>query len=114
MQMVENYNYSVHIIFLSLTEVSLQRKLLDTTNETTPLSEDFMEDFVEVVGERWPSLASLLDFSFADAERLKRSVAGAHKEQALQMLREWRRREGEEGTYGKLRDKLKTVPLMET
>ena len=54
-----------------------------------------MEEFAAVVGECWPSLASLLGFSFADAERLKRSVAGAHKEQALQMLREWRRREGE-------------------
>ena len=73
-----------------------------------------MVEFAEVVGERWPSLASLLGFSFADAERIKRTVAGAHKEQALQMLREWRRREGEEGTYGKLKDNLKTVPLLET
>ena len=73
-----------------------------------------MEEFAEVVGERWPSLASLLGFSFTDTERLKRTVAGTHKEQALQMLREWRRREGEKGIYGKLRDDMKTIPLLET
>ena len=108
-----NLTVSLQIFFL-LTEASLQRKLLDPSTKTAPLSEQFVLEFAEVVGERWLSLASLLGFSFADTERLKRTVAGAHKEQALQMLREWRRREGKEGTYGKLRDNLETVPLMET
>ena len=97
-----------------MSDVSLQWKILDGANESLSLSNDFVVEFAEVVGERWPSLASLLGFSFVDTEKLKRTATGTHKEQALQMLREWRRREGEEGTYGKLRDDMKTIPLLET
>ena len=105
----------VHHTSLNLftsTDVSLQCQLVDDKNSDTPITEDFLREFSIVVGERWPSLASLLDFSFTDIERIKEVHVSSSSEQALQMLREWRRKEG--GTYGKLRDKLRTIPLLET
>jgi len=68
-------------------DVPLQKKLLDPDNTTTTVHDDFLREFAEVVGGRWPSLASILSFSTADVEQMKTEVVGTPAEQALHMLR---------------------------
>ena len=72
-------------------------------------ADDFLKEFAAVVGSKRPSLAFLLSFSITDVEQIKRDVLGDPTEQALHMLRAWRRRG--DATYGRLRDKLKTISL---
>jgi len=71
-------------------DVPLQKKLLDPDNTTTTVHDDFLREFAEVVGGRWPSLASILSFSTADVEQMKTEVVGTPAEQALHMLRVWK------------------------
>ena len=65
-----------------------------------------------VVGDRWPSLASLLSFPTADVEQMKREVVGTPAEQALHMLRAWKT--SREETYGGLCAQLKSISLFGT
>ena len=94
-------------------DVPLQEKLLDPENAATPVDDEFLREFAVVVGDRWPSLASLLSFPAADVEQMKREVVGTPAEQALHMLRAWRKR-SREGTYGGLCAQLKSVSLFGT
>ena len=94
-------------------DVPLQEKLLDPENAATAVDDEFLREFAEVVGDRWASLASLLSFSTADVEQMKREVVGTPAEQALHMLRAWRRR-SREGTYGVLCGRLKSISLFGT
>ena len=87
----------------------LQEKLLEPNNTGVSVTDDFLKEFAAVVGSKWPSLACLLSFSIADVEQVKGDVLGDPTEQALHMLRAWRRRG--DATYGRLRDKLKTISL---
>ena len=89
--------------------VALQEKLLEPENTNAFVNDDFLKEFAAAVGSKWPSLASLLSFSTAEIEQTKRDILGDPKEQALHMLRAWRRRE--DATYGGLRKKLKTISL---
>ena len=89
--------------------MALQEKLLEPSNTGISVTDDFLKEFAAVVGSKWPSLASLLSFSIADVEQIRRDVLGDPTEQALHMLRAWRRRG--DATYGRLRDKLKTISL---
>ena len=59
-------------------------------NTATAVDDEFLREFAEVVGDQWPSLASLLSFPTADVEQMKREVVGTPAEQALHMLRAWR------------------------
>ena len=90
-------------------DVPLQEKLLDPENTATAVDNEFLREFAVVVGYRWPSLASLLSFPTADVEQMKREVVGTPAEQALHMLRGWRR--SREGTYGGLCARLKSISL---
>ena len=91
----------------------LQEKLLDPGNTATAVDDEFLREFAAVVGDRWPSLASLLSFPTADVEQMKREVVGGTPaEQALHMLRAWRR--SREGTYGGLGARLKSISLFGT
>ena len=94
-------------------DVPLQEKLLDPENATTAVDDEFLREFAVLVGDQWPSLASLLSFLTADVEQMKREVVGTPTEQALHMLRAWRRR-SREGTYGGLCAQLKSISLFET
>ena len=93
-------------------DVPLQEKLLDPENTATAVDDEFLREFVVVVGDRWPSLASLLSFPTADVEQMKREVVGTPAEQALHMLRAWSR--SREGTYGGLCAQLKSISLFGT
>ena len=90
----------------------LQEKLLDPENTATAVDDEFLREFAVVVGDRWPSLASLLSFTTADVEQMKTEVVGTPAEQALHMLRAWRR--SREGTYGGLGARLKSISLFGT
>ena len=91
----------------------LQEKLLDPKNTATAVDDEFLRELAVVVGDRWPSLASLLSFPTADVEQMKREVVGTPAEQALHMLRTWRRR-SREMTYGGLCACLKSISLYGT
>jgi len=91
-------------------DVPLQKKLLDPDNTTTTVHDDFVREFVVVVGGRWPSLASILSFSTADVEQMKTEVVGSPAEHALHMLRVWKRG-SREATYGGLCARLKRISL---
>ena len=93
-------------------DVPLQKQLLDPDNTTTTVHDDFLREFAEVVGGRWPSLASILSFSTADVEEMKTEVVGTPAEQALHMLRVWKRG-SREATYGGLCTWLKRISLFE-
>ena len=93
-------------------DVPLQEKLLDPENAATAVDDEFLREFAVVVGDRWPSLASLLSFPTADVEQMK-EVVGTPAEQALHMLRAWRRG-SREGTYGGLCAQLKSISLFGT
>ena len=86
---------------------------MDPENTATAVDDEFLREFAEVVGDRWPSLASLLSFPTADVEQMKREVVGTPAEQALHMLRAWRRR-SRETTYGGLCARLKCISLFGT
>ena len=89
----------------------LQEKLLDPKNTATAVDDEFLREFAEVVSDRWPSLSSLLSFPTADVEQMKREVVGTPAEQALHMLRAWRRG-SRKGTYGELCARLKSIILI--
>ena len=91
----------------------LQEKLLDPKDTATAVDDEFLREFAVVVDNRWPSLASLLSFHTADVEQMKREVVGTPAEQALHMLRAWRRR-SREMTYGGLCARLKSISLYGT
>ena len=79
-------------LFLILcADVPLQEKLVDSENTATAIDDEFLRECAVVVGDRWPSLAFLLSFPTADVGKLKREVVGTPAEQALHMLRAWRR-----------------------
>ena len=102
------------IVLMSLytpADVPLQKKLLDPDNTTTTVHDDFLREFAVVVGGRWPSLASVLSFSTADVEQIKTEVVGTATEQALHMLRVWKR-ESKEATYGRLYTQLKSISVL--
>ena len=85
---------------------------MDHENTATAVDDEFLREFAEVVGDWWPSLASLLSFPTADVEQMKREVVGTPAEQALHMLRAWRR--SREATYGGLCTRLKSISLFGT
>ena len=90
----------------------LQWKLLDPENTATAVDDEVLREFAVVVGDRWPSLASLLSFPTADVEQMKREVVGTPAEQALHMFRAWR--SSREGTYGGLCTQLRSISLFGT
>ena len=66
----------------------------------------FLQSFARVVGDGWPSLASLLSISAREIEEIKREKKEC---QALSMLTMWNSKE--EATFEQLHWKLQTVYL---
>ena len=90
--------------------IALQEKLLEPQYSSQKPGNDFLQSFAVVIGNRWPSLASLLSLSPSDIEQIKREKERVFQaKQALHMLREWNSREN--ASYGQLLESLKTVPL---
>ncbi len=70
------------------------------------LTQDFLSQFSEVIGSRWPLLASLLSFSTAEIEEIKRGVTGVPSIKAAAMLSRWREKQSPTPTYGLLKCKV--------
>lgn len=68
--------------------IGLQEKLLDSQYSKQKPNDDFLQSFAGVVGDRWPSLASLLFLTAEDVEKIKRDKEkSSQANQALHMLR---------------------------
>ena len=91
--------------------IVLQEKLLEPQYSNQKPDDGFLQSFAEIVGNRWPSLGSLLSLSPSDIEQIKKEKerVRAQTKQALHMLRKWNSREN--ASYGQLLESLKTVPL---
>ena len=98
------------LLFLIGVVITLQEKLLEPQYSSQKPDDVFLQSFAEVVGNRWPSLASLLSLSPSDIEQIKREKERVSQaKQALYMLRKWSSREN--ASYGHLLESLKTIPL---
>ncbi len=84
--------------------VEVQRALLDDDCSSSLVSEDFIDDFSKVASHCWPLLASLLSFSTAEIDQIKRGVTGVPSVKAAAMLNSWR--EKTSPTYLTLREKV--------
>ena len=102
--------FIVDLLFLIGVIITLQEKLLDPQYSSQKPDNVFLQSFAEVVGNRWPSLASLLFLSPSDIGQIKMEKERVSQaKQALHMLRKWNSREN--ASYGQLLESLKTVPL---
>ena len=52
-------------------DVDLERKLLDPKLASCELNEDTLQQLADVIGDKWPSIASLLSFTTADIEQIR-------------------------------------------
>ena len=89
------------------THVDLQKKLLDQQNHHLKPDADFLQSFADVVGSKWPSLASSLSLSVDEIVNVKEK----EQDYALKMLKKWSTKE--DATYGQLYQVLKTIPLFQ-
>ena len=90
--------------------IALQEKLIEPQYSNQKPDDDFLQSFAGIVGNRWPSLASLLPLTPIDIEQIKREKERlSQARQALRMLRKWNSRGN--ASYGQLLESLKTVPL---
>ena len=102
--------FIVDLLFLIGVIITLQEKLLESQYSSQKPDDVFLQSFAEVVGNRWPSLASLLSLSPSDIGQIKMEKERVSQaKQALHMLRKWNSREN--ASYGQLLESLKTVPL---
>ena len=76
-------------------DVALQQQLLDKDKTNMKMDGIFPQMFSEVVGGKWPSLASLLSFTAAEVQELSEEQSPA-----LTMLQKWR--EASQPTYSSL------------
>ena len=102
------------IVFTSLCiciVLELQKALLDKSSADLEITDDFIHKFSEVIGGRWPLLASLLSFTTAEIEQIKREVTGVLSVKAAAMMARWRERSTP--TYGALLEKVSAMLLSE-
>ena len=86
--------------------------LLNKENSGSKITDEFIEKFAAVIGSMWPVLASLLSFTTAEIEQIKRKITSTVptptvKTYAAAMLKKWR--DGATATFGILTDKVKLV-----
>ena len=90
--------------------VDLQKKLLDQQNHRLKPDAEFLQSFADVVGSKWPSLASSLSLSGDEMVNVKEEGL-SQQDCALKMLKKWSAKE--EATYGQLYQVLKAIPLFQ-
>ena len=93
----------VIIIFFHIA-VDLQRTLRNKQNADTEITDEFIKTFTTVIGSMWPLLASLLSFTTAEIEQIKKEVTGVPSVKAAAMMNRWR--EKATATYGTLMIKV--------
>ena len=70
----------------TLTDIDLQRKLLDLSLASCVLDEDTLQQLAGVISDRWASIAPLLSFTTADIEQIRSKDCPARA--MLQKLKE--------------------------
>ena len=96
------------VSFATASHVDLQKKLLDQQNQHLKPDAEFLQSFANVVGSKWPSLASSLSLSWDEIANVKEEGL-TQQYCALKMLKKWSAKE--DATYGQLYQVLKTIPL---
>ena len=95
----------IHCSILTTVEtITLQEKLIEGGDQKP--DDGFLQSFAGVVGDHWPSLASLLSITAKQIEEIKKDKK---EQQALCMLMKWSSTEG--ATFKQLHQKLQTVYL---
>ena len=95
----------IHCSILTTVEIiALQEKLIEGGDHKP--DDGFLQSFAGVVGDHWPSLASLLSITARQIEEIKKEKK---EQQALCMLMKWSSTEG--ATFKQLCQKLQTVYL---
>ena len=90
------------ILFILAKE--LQQILLNKDNSDSKVTEEFVKNFALVLGSMWPLLASLLSFTTAEIEQIKREVTGVPSVKAAAMMNRWMK--GVTATYSILMTKV--------
>ena len=93
--------------------MSVQAKLLDSSNNSVKPDTAFLEAFADIVGSHWPSLATALSLKGEEIEAVKkregeRIPPASH---ALQVLMTWASKDT--ATYSELCRTLKTISLFQ-
>ena len=102
--------YILLLINIAATHVDLQKKLLDQQNHHLKPDAEFLQSFADVVGSKWPSLASSLSLSGDEIANMKEEGL-TQQDCALKMLKKWLAKE--DATYGQLYLILKAIPLFQ-
>ena len=97
-------------LFHAAAHVDLQKKLLDQQNHHLKPDAEFLQSLADVVGSKWPSLASSLSLSGDEIAKVKEEGL-TQQDCALKMLKKWSAKE--DATYGQLYLILKTIPLFQ-
>ena len=83
---------------------------MDPYNHDLKPDKEFLSAFADVVGSKWPSLATTLSLSEDEIKEMKRdSESLFRQDHAFLMLSRWASRE--DATYGQLCLKLKKISL---
>ena len=91
-------------ISVSHAVLKLQSAILSKESSYLDITEDFIQIFAVVIGSMWPLLASLLSFTTAEIEQIKREITGVPSVKAAAMMNRWRERVT--ATYGALMTKV--------
>jgi hypothetical protein len=91
-------------ILTTVEAIAIQQKLIDGGDQIP--DDGFLQSFARVVGDHWPSLASLLSITGREIEEIKKKE---REQQALCMLTKWSSTEG--ATFKELHQKLQTVAI---
>ena len=91
----------------TLTDVDLQRKLLDPSLASCELDEDTLQQLADVIGDKWASVVPLLSFTTAEIEQVRSEGCPAQA-----MLRKLK----EKGimTHEQLCSHLRTISLLKS
>ncbi len=68
----------------------IQDTLLSEATADQEITEEFCTKFSEEIGSRWTLLASLLSFTTAEIEEIKRGVTGEPSVKAAAMMSRWK------------------------
>ena len=94
-------------IFITGEIIGIQERLIEGHDQKP--DDGFLQSFAGIIGNRWPSLASLLSLTAEDIEEIKTE---REEHRPLCMLKKWSVKS--EATYAQLHDKLQSVSLIDS
>ena len=87
---------------------NVQKAILNEEAADSLVSEDFVQTFATVIDSKWPLIASLLSFTTAEIEQIKREVTGVPSvKAATTMMNKWRERAT--ATYSSIMTKVSNI-----